>query len=298
MKYDTQQKTKQVSDFSSTLFFKLILGLLSLLPYKTRIIAGSIFFSTFISPFLGNYKRIIDNLSFVIPNLTNDQKKRLAHAVNRNIGKTIFELLFPENFSDFAKKAKVTGPGFEKLIEAKKSNRPIILVSGHYGNYDVVRANLRSKGIEVGALYKPMQNTYFNTLYLEKISKIGNPLFPRGRLGMSKMVKYLKMGNCVAILFDQVMGKGEPLKFFGKTAYTATSVAKLAIKYDAVLIPFFSERQSDGINFELFFDNSIPHGEPTAMTQHLNDLLEKRIRDNMDQWLWTHKRWKQPPNLS
>ena len=108
------------------------------------------------------------------------------------------------------------------------------------------------------------------------------------------MVKYLKMGNCVAILFDQVMGKGEPLKFFGKTAYTATSVAKLAIKYDAVLIPFFSERQSDGINFELFFDNSIPHGEPTAMTQHLNDLLEKRIRDNMDQWLWTHKRWKQP----
>ena len=115
---------------------------------------------------------------------------------------------------------------------------------------------------------------------------------------MSKMVKYLKMGNCIAILFDQVMGKGEPLKFFGKTAYTATSVAKLAIKYDAVLIPFFSERQSDGINFELFFENSIPHGEPTAMMQHLNDLLEKRIRNNMNQWLWTHKRWKKPPNLS
>ena len=91
------------------------------------------------------------------------------------------------------------------------------------------------------------------------------------------------------------MGKGEPLKFFGKTAYTATSVAKLAIKYDAVLIPFFSERQSDGISFELFFDKSIPHGEPTEMTQHLNDLLERRIRDNMDQWLWTHKRWKRPP---
>ena len=115
---------------------------------------------------------------------------------------------------------------------------------------------------------------------------------------MNQMIQYLKMGNCIAILFDQVMGKGEPLKFFGKTAYTATSVAKLAIKYDAVLIPFFSERQSDGINFELFFDNSIQHSEPTAMTQQLNDLLEKRIRNNMSHWLWTHKRWKKPPNLS
>ena len=268
------------------------------MPYKARVTAGSIFFATVVSPFLGNYKRINNNLSFVMPNLTNNQKKDMARSINRNIGRTIFELLFPESFSLVAKSAKVTGPGLIELQTANKSKRPIILVSGHYGNYDVVRANLKSRGIEVGALYKPMQNIHFNKLYLEKISKIGHPLFPRDRNGMNQMIQYLKMGNCIAILFDQVMGKGEPLKFFGKTAYTATSVAKLAIKYDAVLIPFFSERQSDGINFELFFENSIPHGEPTAMMQHLNDLLEKRIRNNMNQWLWTHKRWKKPPNLS
>ena len=276
----------------------MILWLLHLLPYKVRLAAGSIFFAKIISPFLGNFKRINDNLSFVMPNLTNNQKKNMARSINRNIGRTIFELFFPESFSLFAESAKVTGPGLIELQAANKSNRPIILVSGHYGNYDVVRANLKSRGIEVGALYKPMQNIHFNKLYLEKISKIGRPLFPRGRQGMNQMIQYLKMGNCIAILFDQVMGKGEPLKFFGKTAYTATSVAKLAIKYDAVLIPFFSERQSDGINFELFFDNSIPHSEPTAMTQQLNDLLEKRIRNNMSHWLWTHKRWKKPPNLS
>jgi KDO2-lipid IV(A) lauroyltransferase len=276
----------------------VILGILSLLPYKVRIALGSKLFSTIISPLLGNPKRINDNLSFVMPDLHNGKKKVLVRAISRNIGRTIFELFSPDDFSNFAIKAKVIGPGFQEIQAANKSKKPIILVSGHYGNYDVVRANLKSRGIEVGALYKPMQNIHFNKLYLEKISKIGRPLFPRGRQGMNQMIQYLKKGNCIAILFDQVMGKGEPLKFFGKTAYTATSVAKLAIKYDAVLIPFFSERQSDGINFELFFDNSIPHGEPTAMTQQLNNLLEKRIRNNMNQWLWTHKRWKQPPNLS
>ena len=59
----------------------------------------------------------------------------------------------------------------------------------------------------------------------------------------------------------------------------------------ALLIPFFAERQSDGFNFELHFDKPIIHSKPEKMTQQLNDLLN-RIRTKMDQWLWTHKRWK------
>ena len=227
-----------------------------------------------------------------MPSLTIGEKKKLIHSINKNIGQTIFELFSPEDFSNFAKKAEITGPGFKKIKSANNLNRPIILVSGHYGNYDVVRAKLRHENIQVGALYKPMQNSYFNELYLDKISKIGIPLFPRGRNGMSEMIKFLRKGNCIAVLFDQVMGRGEPLSFFGKTAYTATSVAKMAIKYDALLIPFFAERQSDSFNFELHFGDPIIHTSPEKMTQQLNDLLEARIRAKMDHWLWTHKRWK------
>ena len=261
-----------------------------------RLNFGSNFFSIFISPLLGNSKRINDNFSFVMPGLAYKEKKELIRSINKNIGRTIFELFSPDDFSEFAKRAKITGPGFKTFKSAVVLNQPIILVSGHYGNYDVVRAKLRYENIEVGALYKPMQNSYFNKLYLEKISKIGQPLFPRGQSGMSEMVKFLKQGNCIAVLFDQVMGRGEPLSFFGKTAYTATSVAQMAIKYDALLIPFFAERQSDGFNFELHFDKPIVHSKPKKMTQQLNDLLEQRVRTKMDQWLWTHKRWKKPKN--
>ena len=271
-----------------------MLWLLSFLPYETRVSFGSNFFSIAISPLLGNSKRINENFSFVLPNLTKQEKNRLIRSINRNIGRTIFELFSPDDFSNFASKAIITGPGFEKVKSANNLHQPVILVSGHYGNYDVVRARLQHEKIQVGALYKPMQNTYFNELYLENISKIGQPLFPRDRNGMSDMVKFLKKGNCIAVLFDQVMGRGEPLSFFGKTAYTATSVAKMAIKYDALLIPFFAERQSDGFNFELHFGHPILHSKPEKMTQQLNDLLEQRIRTKMDHWLWTHKRWKTP----
>ena len=289
---------KNIIDISSTLVFRLMFWLLSFLPYRIRLNFGSSFFSIFISPLFGNSKRINENFSFVMPGLTHQEKKKLIRSINKNIGRTIFELFSPEDFSEFAKKAKITGPGFKKLKSANDLNRPVILVSGHYGNYDVVRAKLRYEKITVGALYKPMQNNYFNKLYLENISKIGQPLFPRGRNGMSDMVKFLKKGNCIAVLFDQVMGRGEPLSFFGKTAYTATSVAKMAMKYDALLIPFFAERKSDGFNFELYFGDPILHSKPEKMTQQLNDLLEQRIRAKMDQWLWTHKRWKKPKNLN
>ena len=99
----------------------------------------------------------------------------------------------------------------------------------------------------------------------------------------------------ITIFFITLVG-GLSLSFFGKTAYTATSVAQMAIKYDALLIPFFAERQSDGFNFKLHFDKPIVHSKPEKMTQQLNDLLEQRVRTKMDQWLWTHQRWKKPKN--
>ena len=98
---------------------------------------------------------------------------------------------------------------------------------------------------------------------------------------MSKMMKYLKTGNCIAVLFDQAMGKGEQLMFL-EDAYTATSVAKMAIKYDALLIPFFSERQKDGFNFNLYFGEPISNKDPKIMTQSLNDLLEEELEK-----IWT-----------
>ena len=269
-----------------------VLNILKIFPYRSRIHAGSLIFRIFISPLTGNKKRIENNLNLVMPNLLENEKNELASRCLDNIGMTMFELLSPKDFKLAGQRAKVLGPGIALLERARDESKPVILISGHFGNYDVIRANLISKGYELGALYRPMNNPYFNATYLKSISSIGVPLFARGNNGMAEMMKFLRDGKSIALLIDQHMANGEPLKFFGKTAFTATSAAKMAIKYDAILMPFFVVRKGRTSDFDLHFEAPIEHSNPIKMTQDFNDRLEARVKENLDQWLWTHKRWK------
>jgi len=288
------KKRSSFLDLSIYIFVRYLLGILSILPYRTKISLGGLIYQKIISPLSGNRKRIIDNLKLIFPDLEKRKREELCSQVPNNIGRTLFELLSPNAFSNIAKSAKVSGPGFKILKDAQEQKKPVILVSGHFGNYDVVRVVLNTNQISVGALYKPMNNPYFNTFYERCIKQIAEPLFPRGRAGMGNMMRYLEDGNVVALLIDQYMSHGEPLKFLGHTAYTATSAAKLALKYDALLITFYVVRNDDGINFDLVFESPVKPSTPNEMTQVINDRLEKQIRKNMGQWLWTHKRWKSP----
>ena len=280
------KKRSSFLDLSIYIFVRYLLGILSILPYRTKISLGGLIYQKIISPLSGNRKRIIDNLKLIFPDLEKRKREELCSQVPNNIGRTLFELLSPNAFSNIAKSAKVSGPGFKILKDAQEQKKPVILVSGHFGNYDVVRVVLNTNQISVGALYKPMSNPYFNTFYERCIKQIAEPLFPRGRAGMGNMMRYLEDGNVVALLIDQYMSHGEPLKFLGHTAYTATSAAKLALKHDALLITFYVVRNDDGINFDLVFESPVKPSTPNEMTQVLNDRLEKQIRKNMGQWLW------------
>ena len=96
----------------------------------------------------------------------------------------------------------------------------------------------------------------------------------------------------LGLLIDQHMAHGAALTFFGRTAMTALSAADLALKYGALVVPVYGIRRPDGLDFDIVVEEPIPEGTPEAMTQALNDSLERRVRDHMDQWLWIHRRWK------
>ena len=293
----TGKKRSHISDLSIYIFTRFFLTILSILPYRTKIASGGLIYQKIISPLSGNRRRILDNLKLIFPDLEEGKREALCSQVPNNIGRTFFELLSPNAFSKIAQSAKVSGPGFNILKHAQEQKKSVILVSGHLANYDVVRVVLNANQIPVGALYKPMNNPYFNSFYERCINEIAKPLFPRSRTGMGNMMRYLSDGNVVALLVDQYMAHGEPLKFFGHTAYTATSAAKLALKHDALLITFYVVRKDDGVNFDLVFESPVKPSTPSEMTQILNDRLEKQIRKNMGQWLWTHRRWKSPSSL-
>lgn len=156
----------------------------------------------------------------------------------------------------------------------------------------MLRAVLVSRGYPVGALYKPMKNAFFNAHYEEMLKTIGQPVFPRGRRGYSALLRHLRQGNMVAFLIDQYMGHGAALDFFGKPAPTALSAAELALKHEAMLVPIYAVRESDGLNFRIVVNEPIPHTDAETMTQALNHDLERMVRAHMGQWFWIHRRWK------
>lgn len=272
--------------------FLIVLGLLNLMPYRLRVQLGSWVFARFVAPGAGYLDRVQNNLKLIYPDMVEADCKRIGAATLRNIGRMVIELLSPKGLQKKALAAPVSGPGWDGMLEARKSNRPVILVSGHFGNYDVIRAGTIARGFSVGGIYRTLNNPYFNRYYLRKISTIGTPLFKRDRRGLGEMVRFLRQGGTVAMLIDQHMNKGEPLTFMGLTALTALSAAEMALKYNALLVPCYGIRRADGLNFDAVFEEPIPHTTAVEMTQKINDSLQARIEENIDQWFWIHRRWK------
>ena len=220
---------------------------------------------------------------------------RLARQVPDNFGRTLIEIYSGEEFIERIKHVPFTGEGVGALEEAKEQGRPVVLVTGHFGNYDAPRAALIARGYPVGGLYSPMSNAFFNDRYVAAISRIGLPVFERSGKGLGKMVRHLKAGGIVGMVADHYMRRGVPIDFMGQPAWTALSAAEMAVKYDALAIPIYGLRHADGIGFDIIVDAPIPHGEPIAMTQAMNASLERLVRAHPEQWFWIHRRWKTPP---
>lgn len=289
----TPERAFDLRDWIVSIAIIGFIRVLGLLPYRWRGLVWGWVLSRVAGPLIGYRTRITDNLDLIFPEMSAQEKERLARAVPFHIGRTLSELFSPEELIATAARTPMSGDGVAALDEAHRTGRPVIVVSGHFGNYDVVRSALIQRGHAVGGLYREMNYRGFNDYYVSRISKVGTPLFPRGRRGMANMIKFLKAGNVLALLIDQHMGAGAPLKFFDHTASTALSAADMALRYDALLIPAYAIRRPDGINFDVIAEAPIPHTTPEEMTQRLNDSLEARVRENMEQWLWIHRRWKE-----
>lgn len=262
------------------------------LPYKVRVPMFGWVTSRLIAPIAGWRKRIRANLALAWPDLPAADVERLCREVPDNVGRTVIEIYSGDEFIARTRSIPPRGAGVAALDEAHAAGRPVILVTAHFGNYDASRAALTARGFAVGALYREMKNTEFNRHYEAAISKIAEPIFPRGPKGLAGMVRFLKKGGMLGMLVDLNMNHGAPLGFFGVEALTALSAAELALKYDALLVPTYGIRQPNGLDFEIIVEAPIPHGSPVAMTQALNDSLEALVRQYPGQWFWVHRRWK------
>lgn len=283
---------KKTSYFLQYVVFLIIIEGTRIVPFNMRRKIVGWISAYIIGPSVGWKKSIKRNLNYIYPDMPDEEVATISREVSRNVGRTICENFSGKDFRKLVADIPFQGEGVKDLREAQEAKRPIILVSGHFGNYDAIRAKLGVEGHAVGALYRPTNNEYFNPYYARRLEENNAPLFGRGRKGLAQMLKFLRQGNTIAILNDQHMSKGAKLKFMGKRAKTAISAAEMALKYNALLLPVYGIRKDGGLDFEIIIDPPIPHSEPLEMTQLLNDSLEKHVRANLGQWLWGHTRWR------
>ncbi|MEO8241270.1 MAG: lysophospholipid acyltransferase family protein [bacterium] len=278
--------------YAQNLATSALIGALRLLPYRQRVPFGGWVMRRVVGPVAGYRGRVRDNLALIWPDLPPDRVATLTHDVLDNVGRTLAELYSPEEFKANVADCPILGVGLGEIEQAQASGRGVIMVSGHFGNHDIARAVLAGRGKAVAALYRPQRNPYFDKHFAATIRAVSEPLFPRGRRGLSDLVTHLRRGGMLGMLLDQHMRHGAPLTFLGHRALTALSAADLALRYNCLLVPVYGIRQPDGISFELLVEPSIPHTTAAEMTQALNNSLGLQVQAHPGQWFWVHRRWK------
>jgi KDO2-lipid IV(A) lauroyltransferase len=226
------------------------------------------------------------------PDMTRPERARMSRAVGRQMGQTLFEIYHCAEFQTRQDRFTVSGPGLATLEAARAAGKGALIVSGHFGQWEAVRAVLKARGMETGAVYRPQSNPHYQRRLLAGIEAGGKPILETGRIGTTALVRHLRAGGFMAILLDEKYAEGTRLPFLGRPALTSLAAAQLALKYDLAMVPAYGIRKAEGDSFDVVFEAPIPHADPQAMTQAFNDSLSARIRAHPDQWYWLLRRWQ------
>ena len=271
--------------------FYLLITILKILPFEKRVYWGGQV-CKFLLPLVRNfYERVDKNLRLIYPFMSYQKRKEFIKENSQMIGKSFIELMFNREFQQRNNKIAYNKEELAPLIAAKKIKRPIIVISGHIGSWEAVRAVLKKYGLTSGALYQRNRNIFYERLHLRAIKEGGEPIFEVGRSGTRKMISLIKSGGIVALMIDQAVKEGEYFQFLGNPARTSTSIAEIALKYGALLIPAYGIRTDIG-EIEVCFDKPIELNNVNSITQTMNTSLEKRVEASPTQWYWPHRRWK------
>ncbi len=261
------------------------------LPYERRVPMMGAALRRALGPLVGYRKRAEENLALIYPAMPLTERRRLAMDCCDNFGRTLIENYAWQEFGARLSDTEPVGDGLTAIAQAARDKRPVIFVTAHFGNHEAPRQVLTRMGHTIGGLYRPMMNPYFNAHYAKTMTSWGGPVFEQGRRGTMGFVRHLRNGGMGTLLFD-VAAEGVRVPFLGRPAHTATSAADIAVKLDALIIPYFGIRQADGMSFAVEIEGPVPHGPIKGMMIDITQRLEAQIARNPSQWFWVHRRWK------
>ena len=275
------------------ILIKLFFFILIIIGYKNGSNLGD-FIGRLIGPIFRSKKLIENNLeqSGIV-----DKKNynKIISKIYGNYGRILAEYPFLKAFRNNSLNKFIEIEGLENLNKIKREKRRAVFISGHFNNFELMALQIEKAGINLCAIYRPLNNVFLNKT-MEEIREnfICKNQIKKGRSGTRQIIENIKKGNSVALMIDQRVREGIKINFFGKPASTTTIPAQLIKKYKCDLVPIYIERRKNNY-FKMFVSEPIKIGNNKSIkeiTEHLNKILEKMILKNVDQWIWTHDRWK------
>ena len=275
------------------ILIKLFFFILIIIGYKNGSNLGD-FIGRLFGPIFRSKKLIENNLeqSGIV-----DKKNynKIISKIYGNYGRILAEYPFLKAFRNSKLNKFIEIDGLENLNKIKREKRRAVFISGHFNNFELMALQIEKAGINLCAIYRPLNNVFLNKT-MEEIREnfICKNQIKKGRSGTRQIIENIKKGNSVALMIDQRVREGIKINFFGKPASTTTIPAQLIKKYKCDLVPIYIERRKNNY-FKMFVSEPIKIGSNKSIkeiTEHLNKILEKMILKNVDQWIWTHDRWK------
>ena len=280
-------------------FVQFILTFLSLLVFKllgpnlSSNISGKIFEK--IGPYFRPKKIIHLNIKRAMPNINSKDLEKMTNLMWNSYGRVFAEFMFIKDFraGKLSKNIKVEGQNILETV--RSSNKPVIFVSGHFSNFELMAMYLEKSGIELSAIYRPLNNIFLN-VFMERLRTkyICKNQIKKGIGGLKKLLALKKNNISTALMIDQRVSEGILSNFFNEKALTTTIPAQLVKKFDIPVIPIYIERLN-GINFKITINEPVKfptNSSIETITDYLNKILEKMIMKKPESWIWSHNRWK------
>ena len=279
-------------------FFEFILIYVLFIIFKIIGYKASSNLGCLMGKYLGS---IFRSKSLIIENLqkakisSKENKSKIATNVLGNYGRIFAEYPHLKGFRNNKLNNFISIDGLENLEKIRNEKKRVVFISGHFSNFELMAMQIEKVGIDLAAIYRPLNNIFLNKT-MEKIRKnyICKKQIKKGRAGTRRILENLKKGSSIALMIDQRVSQESKINFFGSLATTTTIPSQLIKKYKCDLVPIYIERYNN-CYFKMYVSKPIsvnPNKSTNEITLYLNKILEKMILKNIDQWIWTHNRWK------
>ena len=280
-------------------FLQFIFAIISFIIFKilgaklASKMSGKIF--EIIGPFFRSEEIINSNIKRAFPNIEKSEMKKIKNFMWNNYGRIFAEYMFIKNFRSGKLSSEIYIEGKDILNEIINSKKQVIFISGHLSNFELMAMSLEKTGINLSAIYRPLNNIFLNKI-MERIRKkyICKYQIKKGIGGLKNLIKLKKKNFSTALMIDQRVSEGILSNFFGEKAFTTTIPAQLIKKFNIPVVPVYIERTKD-IKFKIIIEKPIYFSKDDTIqeiTDELNKILEAMIIKKPEQWIWSHNRWK------